>query len=206
MAPSRPNKSSTVTGLGLVTSILLSPQNPQQTTTMGIGRFFGLSSSSGSSSSSQPQAGYRPPLGPGSSKADYAQDLKSSGSPVSQWPAQGYHHGEDAPPAYFPQDRPERNDWTTDFKAPLPPKVHTDVALYPAPSEIHSPGGSGGEDPLLALRNHDIVLVMDDSYSMTLVDNPGGRSRWDQVSNGSTPPPPHMGTLSSWSEITNAFA
>ena len=57
---------------------------------------------------------------------------------------------------------------------------------FPIPAQINSPLDSSKEDPLLALKNFDIVIVLDDSRSMLQSDHIGGRTRWAQVSDGST--------------------
>jgi len=182
MGPSRPDKSRTAAGLRLATSVLLSPQNPQHhTPAMGFGKFFGLSSSSSSGpSSSRSQGNYRPPLGPGSSKTEYAYDLNQSGPSTSQGYSQGYYRNDqDAPPPYHPQVDPDPNDWASDSKTSVPRKSHRDW--------IRNLTGSGGEDPLQALFYYDVFIILDDSSSMLAVDNRGGRDRWTQVSDGSLP-------------------
>lgn len=197
MAPSRSDKSQLAAGLGLVTSALLSHQNPQHTTAMAFGNLFGRSSNPSSPTSPRPNGSSRPPLGPGSSKLDYAYGLNPSDP---QWPSQSYNHGgDDAPPAYRPQGGSEFDDWATGSKKPEKnPASHntrTSAARIPAPDRIHIPTGSKEEDPLLALKNYDIVIILDDSFSMTIADNVYKRSRWDQVSSDSVPP--HMHALSS---------
>ena len=235
MAPSRrrSDKNRTAAGLGLVTSVLLSPQNPQHTTQMGIGKLFGLSSSAGSSYSSQPQESYRPPLNngsyhptssqsyrppssqshrppssqsyhpppsPGSSKLDFPSPSNpqnyhppsNPGSSRLDFPSpsnpQSYHHGgDDAPPAYYP--RYDHDDWAPDSKILPAPEPYVGDFRFPIPAQINPPLDSNKEDPLLALKNFDIVIVLDDSRSMLQSDHIGGRTRWAQVSDGSAPSP-----------------
>lgn len=188
MAPCawRPDKKRTTAGLGLATSVLLSPQNPYHSTAMGLGRLFGRSTSS--SSTSRPQgSGNRPPLSPGSSKADYADGPDPYYSPTSKWPSKSYHvDGDDAPPPYRPGKGPDLNDYGTDFKAP--PKIRPDAAYPPAPTQVHGPVQSYGEDPLLPLKNYDMVIILDDSGSMMIADNRSGVSRWEQVCDSALPP------------------
>ena len=73
----------------------------------------------------------------------------------------------------------------------VPHKTHTDAIQFPAPDQIHNQGASGGEDPLQALFKYDVFIILDDSSSMLAVDNRGGKTRWDQVSDGSLPVPPY---------------
>ena len=195
MAPSGSNKR-TATGVGLATSVLLSPHTPNHTTVMGFGKFFTLpSSSSSSNSSSRPQGSYRPPSSPGSSKVDYASGLGSSNASVPNWSTQSYDPCDgDAPPAYSPK-KSDFDGWVADLKIPEPHELRADT--------FYNPADYGGEDPLLPLKYYDIVIILDDSHSMTARDNPQGISRWDQVSNGSV----HTThTLPSLSEETNTLA
>jgi len=191
MAPSGLDKRRTVAGVGLATSVLLSPHNPKQTAIMGLGKFFTLpSSSSSSSNSSRPQASYRPPPSPGSSKIDdpYGPDL--SDPSVPKWSAQNYPPcNQDAPPAYSPKNSSDHNDWATDFKMPVPQKPYDGPAHLPIPSPIQAPTNSQGEDPLRQLKYYDIVIILDDSWSMTKTDKHATKSRWNQVSDGSLPLP-----------------
>ena len=189
MGPSRSDKSRTANGLGLITSVLLSPQNPQQTPTMGLGKFLGLSSGSGSSS--QKSRGVptddHPPLGPGSSKVDYAYGLNTHSPPTSSGLAQSYYDGGDdvpsgPPPAYYPQDNSGFHDYATDLKMPDPRRFHLHT-----PDRIHKPTNSVGEYPLRALFAYDIVIIVDDSNSMMIADNLSRRTRWTQVSDSLYP-------------------
>ena len=167
--------------MGLVTSILLSPHNPEHTTVMGFDKFFTRpSSSSSSNNSSRPQGSYHPPPSPGSSKVDYTYGMSSSDRPPCD---------DDAPPAYSPKKGSDHNDWATDFKMPTPEKPFDDAAYLAGLSEIEIPKNSRGEDPLQQLKYYDIVIILDDSWSMTRRDKGAAKSRWDQVSDGSLPPP-----------------
>jgi len=182
MSPSRSDSDKrTATGLGFVTNILLSPQNPENTQPMGFGKFMGLSTSS---SSSQPRGIYRPPLGPGSSKADYAHGLDSPGPSTSSWSAPSYDRDDDAPPPYFPQGGSGVDDvGATDLKEPAPHKIRADAVYHPAPDWIHKPI-EFNEDALLPLENYDVTIILDDSVSMLEKDS-YHKSRWEQASNGS---------------------
>ena len=175
--------------MGLATSVLLSPHGPKHTAVMGIGKFFNFpSSSTSSNSSSRPQGGYRPPPSPGSSKVDCAYGIDSSDPSVPKWSAQNYRPCDnDAPPAYSPKKGSEFNDWATDSKKPVPHKPHPHAVYFPTPSQIHASTDSSGEDPLQALKYYDIVIILDDSHSMTKADNLQNISRWNQVSNRSLP-------------------
>jgi len=194
MATSLSDKNRTAAGLGIITSVLLSPQNPLHTPPMKLTNFFGSSSaSSSSSSSSRSRAVDRPPLGPGSSKADYSYGLNPPGPSNAPGLSQSYFGGyDDAPPPYDPKGSPGPHDWATDHKMPEPEKSQTATAHFPTPDLIHRRMDSNGEDPLLALLPYDIVVVLDDSYSMTMADKMAnktyGEIRWNQVSND--PPPP----------------
>lgn len=185
MGPSRPDKSRTAARLGLVTSSPLAPQNLKHTIAMGFGKFLGLSSSSGSTSRSPQSRGIDgPQLGPGSSKADYAYGLNQSGPSTSSGLAAGYYnYQDDAPPAYYPQDGSDLHDWSTDHKMSTPEKTQTSMVNFSAPDDTWRPQNSAGEFPLRALSKYDIVLVLDDSYSMMIADNTIKKTRWDQVSN-----------------------
>ena len=202
MAPSGSDKKRTAAGVGLATSILLSPQNPKHTALMGFGKFFTLpSTSSSSNNSSRPQASYRPPPGPGISKADYAYGLDSSDP---KWSAQNYPPcDDDAPPAYSPKKGSDHNDWATDSKMPAPQKPYESAAYSPSPSRIQAPTKFQGEDPLQQLKYYDIVIILDDSWSMTEIDRGSTISRWEQVCDGTLPPVAYG--LPSWSEVTNTF-
>ncbi|KAF9651716.1 hypothetical protein BDM02DRAFT_526911 [Thelephora ganbajun] len=145
---------------------------------MGLGKFFkSFSSSSSGSSSSRPQGNNRPPLGPGSSKADYAYGLNSSDPSTSSGLAQSH----DAPPPYDPQDSSDFNNWAMDSKLSTAHKVHADAVYRATPDRIHNLTDSRGEHPLKVLENYDIIIVLDDSFSMMIADNPSGRTRWDQA-------------------------
>jgi len=185
MAPSRSDKSRTTAGVGAVTSFLLSSQNPLHTPPMGLGNFLGLPSSfSSSSSSSRPRGGNPPPLGPGSSKFDYAYGLNPPGPSTSPGLAQSFFQGyNDAPPAYSPQNSPGFNDYATDVKMPMQETTHTGMAHLPTPVVDNTLVDSKGEASLQMLIGYDIVIILDDSYSMLDRDTPGGKTRWDQVSN-----------------------
>ena len=176
--------------MGLATSVLLSPYNPKQTTGMGIGKFFTLPSNSSSSiDSSRPQANYRPPPSPGSSKVDHPYGLDSPDPSATKWSTQNYPPCDyDAPPAYSPKKGSDHNDWAADSKMPVPQKPYEDTAYFPTPSQIPAPTDSRGEDPLQQLKYYDIVIVLDDSGSMTETDQGSTICRWDQVSDGSLPP------------------
>ena len=184
MAPSRPDKSRTTAGVGMVTSFLLSSQTPLHTPAMGLGKFLGIStSSSSSSSSSRPRGGDRPPLGPGSSKVDYAYGLNPPGPPTSLGLAHSYYHGDDdAPPAYSPQNSPNFHDHAMDIKMPVPEANHSGGVHFPTPA-IDDPIDSMGESPLQALSNYHIVIILDDSHSMVVLDPGCKKTRWNQVSN-----------------------
>jgi hypothetical protein len=56
---------------------------------------------------------------------------------------------------------------------PVSHKTHTDP--------IRKPTDYGGEDPLRELSAYDIVIVLDDSYSMVTADNTEKKSRWNQA-------------------------
>ena len=187
MGPSGSDKRRTAAGLGLVTSVLLSPHNPEQTTGMGLGSLFTRTSGSSSSNSpSRPQGGYSLPPSPGGSKGDYPHGPSSPDSSDPKWPAQSHNpHYDDAPPAYSPKQNSNLSDWATDFKKPAPSKKSASSKFYTTP--VYFPPLVGGEDPLLPLKYYDIVMILDDSYSMTKTDNPDKISRWDQVSDGSLP-------------------
>lgn len=185
MAPSRQDKSRTTAGVGMVTSFLLSSHNPLYTPAMGLGRFFGSSTSSSSSSRSpQPRGRNPPPMGPGSSKLDYARGLDSPTSPsTSLGLAHSYYHDDDAPPAYSPQKSSDFHDYATDTKMSTPGKTNTNAAHFSVPAPVDpGPIDSRGESPLKALSNRDIVVLLDDSGSMLIVDPVANRTRWDQVS------------------------
>lgn len=185
MAPSHSDKSRTTAGVGAVTSFLLSSQNPPHTPPMGLRNFLGLPSSSSSRSSSpRPRGGDPPPLGPQSSKFDYAYGLNPSGPSTSPGLAQSFFEGyEDTPPAYSQQNRPSFNDYATDNKMPMPGTTHTGMAHFPTPAINHTPVDPRGEASLRMLVGYDIVIILDDSYSMLNVDQGCTKSRWDQVSN-----------------------
>jgi len=72
---------------------------------------------------------------------------------------------DDAPPAYSPNKGSDYNEGATDSKMPVPRK------------------------PLRQLKYYDIVIILDDSWIMTKTDEHATKSRWDQVSDGSLPPP-----------------
>lgn len=198
MAPSRSDKSRTTAGVGAVTSFLLSSQNPLHTPPMGLGHFLGFpSSSSSNSSSSRPRGGDRPPLGPGSSKFDYAYGLNPPGPSTSPGLAQSFFQDHnDAPPAYSPQNGPGFNDYATDIKMPMPETTHTGMSHFPTPVANNALVDSMGEASLQMLVGYDIVIILDDSYSMLSRDKSSEKTRWDQVSNRLlTPcvPAPHRG-------------
>lgn len=110
----------------------------------------------------------RSPLGPGSSKADYAHGLNPYGTSTSRGLAQSYYDDDhDLPPSYSPPRSCARLD-------DRPAGVTTST-----PYNSRYSSDSAGESPLKALENYDIVIVFDDSYSMLNKDR--GRTRWDQV-------------------------
>jgi hypothetical protein len=169
----------------VVTSFLLSSQNPLHTPEMGLGKFIGLSTSSSSKSSSSRTRGAQPPLlGPGSSKVDYAYGLNPPPGPsTSQGLAHSFYHGhDDEPPAYSPQKTPDFHDYAPDIKMPVPGATHTGMVDFPTPHS-HGPVDSTGESPLLMLAKFDIVVILDDSYSMVTKDIGARSTRWEQVSN-----------------------
>lgn len=172
MAPPGSDKKRITTGLGLVTSVLTSPQNSPRTPTMGIGKFFGLSSSSNSNSNPPRPQGL--PLSPGDSKSDHYYETSSSKSSFKKSSLQSYIPDVPPPPPY------ERDDRARDSKSPASPGTYP-YAVY-RPEQIRTSKNSNGEDPLLELKHFDLALILDDSLSMVIADNPGGRSRWDQVS------------------------
>lgn len=190
----------------MVTSFLLSSHNPLHTSAMGLNRFFGsFTSSSSSSKSSRPRGGNPPPLGPGSSKFDYAYGSSPPPSPsTSLGLAHSYYHGgDDAPPAYSSQNVPDFHNYVTDTKVPRPEKTNTNAVHFPVPAPVDpNPIDSTGESPLRALSNRDIVVLLDDSGSMMIVDPVTKRTRWDQVSNY---PLTLARAPSSWSGVTNIF-
>ncbi|KAF9782223.1 hypothetical protein BJ322DRAFT_204390 [Thelephora terrestris] len=135
---------------------------------MGFGDFKLRLSSRFGSSSSATQSPMSPcsPLGPGSSKADYAYGLDLYASPTSSAPAQSYYDGNHGPPPpYHPESGSGSKEWPVDAKTPVP----------------YNPTDSMGESPLKALEKHDIVIVLDDSHSMLVADHKSGRTRWDQA-------------------------
>ena len=179
MASSGSHKRRTAAGVGLATSILLSPHNPEHTAIMGFDKFFTRpSSSSSSNNSSRPQGGHRPPASPEKSKADYAYGLHSSNPPCD----------DDAPPAYSPKKDADYNDWATDSKISEPEKPYDYAAYISTLGPIGATTNSQGEDPLRQLKYYDIVIILDDSWSMTETDKGATKRRWDQVSNNSLPP------------------
>jgi hypothetical protein len=151
----------------------LTPESTTHTT-MGFGDFKLRLSSRFGSSSSATQSPMSPcsPLGPGSSKADYAYGSDLSASPISSAPAQSYYDGNHGPPPpYHPESGSGSKEWPVDAKTPVP----------------YNPTDSMGESPLKALEKHDIVIVFDDSHSMLVADHKSGRTRWDQVRTIHTP-------------------
>jgi len=77
---------------------------------------------------------------------------------------------------------------------PAPQEPYENTAYFPTSSRIIN---SQGEDPLLQLKYYDIVIILDDSWSMRNTDKGSTISRWDQVSDGS-PPPPHTCHRRGW--------
>jgi hypothetical protein len=177
MAPPGSDKKRITTGLGLVTSVLTSPQNSPLTPTMGIGKFFGLSSSS--NSNPNPPRPQSLPLSPGDSKSDYYYETSPSKSSFKKSSLQSYIP--DVPPPPPPPYERDDKESARDSKSPASPEIYP-YAVY-RPEQILTSKKSNGEDPLLELKRFDITIILDDSLSMTIADNPGGRSRWDQVSN-----------------------
>lgn len=113
-------------------------------------------------------------LGPGSSKVDYARGLNPSSSSTSPGHAQTYYDDTyGAPPPYYSQNNPDSKESDTDVKMSRPPATHTGA--------IYNPTDSRGESPLKVLENYDIVIILDDSYSMLVADGKGRRTRWDQA-------------------------
>ena len=145
-------------------------------TAMGFGDLkLRLSSKLGSSSSPTPSpVSIRSPLSPGSSKVDHIYGFDLPSPVTSPGLAQSYydgHHG--PPPPYHPESGSDSNARPTDAKMPTPYNAHTGA--------IYTPTDATGESPLKVLEKHDIVIVLDDSRSMTSADRRGGRTRWDQV-------------------------
>lgn len=168
MAPSRSDKRRMASGLGVATSVLLSPQSPQHSPSMAFSKFFGLPSTSGSTSSSS----------------------RARGSPTSPWSSQSHHRGDhDAPPPYDPQDEhSDYNEWAAKSKMPVAQQTaHSREVHFPTPDLTYNTTDARGEDPLQVLRHYDIVIIFDDSYSMLVADNKGRRTRWNQVGEFSLP-------------------
>jgi len=151
---------------------------------MGLSKIFGHSSSSGSTSNStSSRSKHLNPLklGPESSKVDYAIGLDQTTSPTSDLAQNHYRrlsNGEPPPPYAAEEDR-KSNNFATDSKTHMPDKTQ---APKPGFSDTKN-SAKGGEDDYAILKNRDIVVVLDDSYSMTIIDSnkPGGRSRWQQA-------------------------
>ena len=170
------DKSRVATGSGLIDTLVLCPPQNSTLTVMGFGDLkLRLSSKLGSSSSPVPSpVSIRSPLSPGSSKVDHIYDFDLLSPVTSPGLAQSYydgHHG--PPPPYHPESGSDSNARPTDAKMPTPYNAHTGA--------IYTPTDATGESPLKVLEKHDIVIVLDDSHSMTFADRRGGRTRWDQV-------------------------
>lgn len=143
---------------------------------MGIGQIKSwLSSKSNSSSGSgRYPASTRPPLGPGSSKADYAYGLNQSSSSTSPELAQGYYDGSfDLPPSYYSERDSDTKKW--------PAVTNMPTSRTGKAGAVYNPIDSMGETPLKALVNRDITVIFDDSWSMLTADGKGRRTRWDQA-------------------------
>jgi hypothetical protein len=60
-------------------------------------------------------------------------------------------------------------------------KPYEGPAYFPTPGRIHAPKDSRGEDPLQQLKYYDIVIILDDSFSMTKTDKSAATCRWNQA-------------------------
>ena len=170
------HKSSATPGAGQITSSFRSPLRLRRSSPMS---FFskGLFGSTNSGSSSRPsrspsRSPVSPPshLGPGSSKRDYTFGLNPSTPTTSRGHAQSFYDASgDKPPPY---DDPNFGSSSADMPEP-----------HKASSATHIHTDSDGEAPLKILESYDVVIILDDSNSMTAVDRKTGRTRWNEVGN-----------------------
>lgn len=144
---------------------------------MGFSEFKSWLSSKSSSTSpttAQHPVGTRSPFGPGSSKVDYAYNTNKPSSPTAPGHAQSYYDGSyDLPPPYCPESASGFNEPPAAIAIPTPSLGYA--------GKIHNQTELVGESPLKILENHDIAIVLDDSYSMLIADSKSGRTRWDQA-------------------------
>lgn len=147
---------------------------------MGFKSWLSSKSSSTSPTTAQHPVGTRSPFGPGSSRVDYAYSVNQPSSPTAPGLAHSYYDGSyDLPPPYYPESASGFNEWPAAVTMPTP--------YIGNGGKTHNPTELAGESPLKLLENHDIAIVLDDSYSMLIADSRSGRTRWDQVGDVSMP-------------------